>query len=345
MNSIKINELDNVAVALTDIKKGSIIDGACCNLTVSEDIKRGHKISLCRITKGSPVIKYGNRIGVATCDINPGSHVHVHNIKTALSGCEEYDYEYIENPLRECEKKSFMGYRRNDGRVAVRNELWIIPTVGCVNSVARKLAGSCQDLVTGSIDGLWCFTHPYGCSQMGDDHAVTRKILASLVDHPNAGGVLVLSLGCENLTIDQFKEELGEWDDNRVKFMICQNTADELEEGRRLLEELAEYAGKYSRTLTDASELVIGLKCGGSDGLSGITANPAVGGFSDRLISIGGSTILTEVPEMFGAESLLFDRCCDRETFQKAVEMSLLLRISEKNVWNVKRYWMRDLKK
>ena len=224
----------------------------------------------------------------------------------------------------------FQGYRRPDGRAAVRNELWIIPLVGCVNNVAQQLVRTNQHLVTGSIEGLYTFPHPFGCSQMGDDHAQTRKLLAALVRHPNAGGVLGLGLGCENLTMDQFKDELGVWDNKRVKFLLCQEVEDELETGSALLEELAAYAGQFTREEIPASELVIGMKCGGSDGLSGITANPAVGRFSDLLIASGGSTVLTEVPEMFGAESILFDRCADEEIFHKAVTM----------VENFKRYFV-----
>jgi len=203
----------------------------------------------------------------------------------------------------------------------VRNELWIIPTVGCVNSVAAALVRENQHLVKGSIDGLCTFSHPYGCSQMGDDHAQTRKLLAALVRHPNAGGVLVLSLGCENLTQEQFKAELGEWDDRRVKFLVCQQVEDEFAAGAKLLEELADYAGQFHREELPASKLVVGMKCGGSDGLSGITANPTVGRFSDRLTALGGTTVLTEVPEMFGAENILFSRCENEMVFRKAVDM------------------------
>lgn len=197
----------------------------------------------------------------------------------------------------------------------------VIPTVGCVNSVAGELVKRNQHLVTGSIEGLYSFPHPFGCSQLGEDHEQTKKLLAALVRHPNAGGVLVLGLGCENLTMSQFQEELGSWDPARVKFLVCQNVEDELAEGGRLLAELAEYAGAFQREEISASKLVIGMKCGGSDGLSGITANPTVGRFSDYMVSIGGSTVLTEVPEMFGAESILFNRCQSRVVFDKAVSM------------------------
>jgi altronate hydrolase len=264
-------------------------------------------------------------------------------VKTALSEESDYVYEPVTYPLPDVSNRTstgtapsgrgastvsssskartFMGFRRAMVKVGIRNELWIIPTVGCVNSIAEKLARDNQDLVKGSIEGLYAFTHPFGCSQMGDDHATTRKVLASLVRHPNAGGVLVLSLGCENLTEEQFKAELREWNGSRVKFLTCQKSDDELADGRKLLEEIADFASGFQREEIDASELIVGMKCGGSDGLSGITANPAVGRFSDRLIALGGSTVLTEVPEMFGAESILFNRCKDTETFNKAVAM------------------------
>ncbi len=215
----------------------------------------------------------------------------------------------------------FQGYRRLDGRAAIRNEIWIIPTVGCVNDVAKALVRENQDLVTGSIDGLYTFTHPFGCSQTGHDHAQTRKLLAALTRHPNAGAVLVLSLGCENLTHEQFLAELGEYDPRRVKFLTCQQVEDEHAEGRRLLQECAEFAAQFHREDIPASELVVGMKCGGSDGLSGITANPVVGRFSDRMCAQGASTVLTEVPEMFGAEGFLMDRCVSEEVFHKAVDM------------------------
>ena len=321
MKLIKIHPQDNVAVALADIAKGEVLSEGSLSVTAAEDIARGHKIALRNIGEGEAIIKYGNPIGLAKADIAEGSWVHVHNVKTGLSESAEYRYDHQVYPLPEVAPRTFMGYRREDGRAAVRNEIWIIPTVGCVNHVAMNLVEDNQDLVTGSIDGLYTLTHPYGCSQMGDDHAKTRKLLASLVRHPNAGAVLVLSLGCENLTQDQFKEELGQWDENRVKFLVCQNVEDEFEEGRKLLKELAEYAGQFKREPIPASELVVGMKCGGSDGLSGITANPTVGRFSDRLIALGGSTVLTEVPEMLGAENILFSRCENEGVFNKAVSM------------------------
>ncbi len=322
MKIIRINPLDNVAVALQDIPEGEklSLDGIG-DIAVRENITRGHKIAILPVKEGEPVIKYGAAIGLAKSDIEPGQWVHVHNVRTGLSENAEYSYNHKSFPLPNPAPKSFEGFRREDGRAAVRNELWIIPTVGCVNNIAAAMVRENQDLVKGSIEGIYTFPHPFGCSQMGDDHAQTRKLLASLVRHPNAGGVLVLGLGCENLTMDQFKEELGEWDDRRVKFLICQDVPDELAAGKELLKELADYAGKFHRETIPASELVVGLKCGGSDGLSGITANPTVGRFSDRLIALGGTTVLTEVPEMFGAEELLFNRCETKQVFDNAVSM------------------------
>ena len=317
MKAIRIHPDDNVAVALEDIRKGE----AVLNVTAAEDVARGHKIALRNIREGEAVVKYGNPIGLAKADIPAGAWAHVHNVRTGLSESADYSYDHKVYDKPVVTPKTFQGYRREDGRAAVRNELWIIPTVGCVNSIAARLVQENQHLVKGSIDGLYTFAHPYGCSQMGDDHAQTRKLLAALCRHPNAGGVLVLSLGCENLTQEQFKAELGEWDDRRVKFLVCQQVEDEFEAGAKLLEELADYAGQFKRETLPASELVVGMKCGGSDGLSGITANPTVGRFSDRLTALGGATILTEVPEMFGAENILFSRCENEEVFNKAVKM------------------------
>lgn len=320
MKAILIHPLDNVAVALEPIEKGERIplNGSVIAL---EDVQRGHKIALHPLEKGEQVIKYGCPIGFAREAIPVGAWVHTHNVRTGLSEEEKSMYRHKEYPLPVVEPRAFQGYRRPDGRAAIRNELWIIPTVGCVNSIAQRLAAENQKLVQGSVEGLYSFPHPFGCSQMGEDHAQTRRLLAGLARHPNAGGVLVLGLGCENLTMDQFQAELGEWDTKRVKFLVCQNAEDEMAAGSALLAELAEYAGTFSRESIPAGELVVGMKCGGSDGLSGITANPAVGRFSDRLIALGGSTVLTEVPEMFGAESILLDRCADRTVFEKAARM------------------------
>ena len=314
---IKIHPVDNVAVALRPIPAGTVFEGVKANM----DIPQGHKMALKPMEANAQVMKYGFSIGHTTAAVAAGDWVHTHNMVTNLEGEMEYTYNpnvVFPEPLP---VRTFRGYRRPDGRAAIRNEIWIIPTVGCVNDVAKSLVRECQDLVTGSIDGLYAYTHPFGCSQTGEDHAMTRKLLAALTKHPNAAAVLVLSLGCENLTHEQFLAELGEYDPNRVKFLTCQQVDDEMAVGRELLEQCAQYASQFQREEIPASELVIGMKCGGSDGLSGITANPTVGRFSDMLVAMGGSTVLTEVPEMFGAEGFLMDRCVNEEVFGKAVEM------------------------
>ncbi len=314
---IQIHPADNVAVALHAIPAGTVFAG----VTAKEDIPQGHKMALGHIENGAQVVKYGFSIGHATASIAPGDWIHTHNMKTNLSGEEEYIYEPNIVPVAPAVPSTFRGFRRIDGQVGSRTEIWIIPTVGCVNDVAKAMVRENQDLVSGSIDGIYTFTHPFGCSQTGDDHAQTRKLLAALARHPNAGAVLVLSLGSQNMTHEQFVAELGEYDADRVKFLCCQQVADELEAGREILEQLAAFAGQFHREEIPASELVIGMKCGGSDGLSGITANPAVGRFSDTLVAQGGSTVLTEVPEMFGAEGFLMNRCINQEVFEKAVDM------------------------
>lgn len=317
---IQINPQDNVCVALAPIPAGTQIN-AGTTVTTLEDIPQGHKIALADIKEGEKVIKYGFPIGVAKQDIKAGAWVHVHNVKTGLGDVLDYEYHPSGKELDPTEKAHFMGYRREDGRVGVRNEIWIIPTVGCVNSIASALEKQAKSLTVGTVEDVVAFPHPYGCSQMGVDQENTRKALADLIHHPNAGGVLVLGLGCENSNIPVLMDYIGEYDKNRVKFLQCQDVEDEQETAMELLKELAAYAGTFKREPIDASELIIGMKCGGSDGLSGITANPTVGAFSDLLISKGGTTILTEVPEMFGAETILMNRCANEELFHKTVDL------------------------
>ena len=321
---IKINDNDNVIVALQEIKKGMVVE----NVTAINDIPAGHKMAIAPIAKGGEVIKYGYRIGVAKEDIPAGEWVHVHNIGTALGDLLEYNYEPVDTSLAETEDVTFMGYNRPNGQVGVRNEIWIIPTVGCVNNVASAIAKAANerlatfgDKAVKNIGEVIAFPHPYGCSQMGDDQENTREILSDLVNHPNAGGVLVLGLGCENSNIDVLKPYIGEVDDRRVKFLVSQDVEDEIEEAGKLVDELIRYAMEFEREPISVSKLIIGMKCGGSDGFSGITANPLVGRFSDILVSKKGTTILTEVPEMFGAETILMNRCEDKELFDDTVSL------------------------
>jgi len=280
---------------------------------VEVNLKDGHKYALYDIKKGEDIIKYGCPIGVAVCDIKKGEHVHTHNIKTKLSGEEEYKFEKrAAVNEKSSEERFFTGYERENGDVGIRNEIWIIPTVGCVNKAAEAIAKK---------SGAFAYTHPFGCSQLGDDMKTTQLVLRGLVNHPNAAGVLVLGLGCENNYIDEFKKVLGEYNPERVKFLNSQEVEDEIAEGVKIVEELKQYAQKFKPVKIPVSKLKVGLKCGGSDGYSGITANPLVGRFSDKLISLGGSSVLTEVPEMFGAETLLMERCINDEIFQKNVKL------------------------
>lgn len=281
--------------------------------TVEVNLTDGHKYALRDIKAGEPVIKYGNPIGIATADIKKGEHVHTHNVKTALGDKITYTYTPFTDSGEKAETiPTFMGYVRPDGQVGIRNDIFIVNTVGCVNKTAEKLA---------SLTGAVAFPHPFGCSQLGDDQKTTQLILRGIVNHPNAAGVLVLGLGCENNNIAVFKEVLGEYDPERVRFLICQEAEDEIAEGVKIIEELKARATTFTREPIPVSRLKIGLKCGGSDGYSGITANPLLGRVSDKLIAMGGASVLTEVPEMFGAEHLLMARAESREIFDKTVAL------------------------
>jgi altronate hydrolase len=322
---LKINDNDNVVVALNTIPAGTEIsveaDGSVKSVKALEEIPAGHKMAIYDIAEGGEVIKYGYRIGIAKEAIKEGNWIHTHNIKTALGDLLEYSYNPTPVEEKKTEDVTFMGFNRPDGKVGVRNEIWIIPTVGCVNNIATAIAKQANAFVKGTVEEVIAFPHPYGCSQMGDDQEHTRAILADLINHPNAGGVLVLGLGCENSNIDVLKPYLGEYDENRVKFLVCQEHEDEIADAVEEIKGLIDYASGFKREPISVSKLVIGMKCGGSDGLSGITANPLVGRFSDKLISKGGTTILTEVPEMFGAETILMNRCANEELFNQTVDL------------------------
>jgi altronate hydrolase len=320
---IKINECDNVIIALRDYKKDEVIDLEGEKITLLEDINRGHKIAIKNINKGENVVKYGLPIGYALEDIKVGSWVHTHNTKTNLKDLNIYSYtpKFTDRKLDLKDIKVNV-YKRKNGDVGVRNELWIVPTVGCVNGIAQRIKDAfLAEVGELEIDNINVLTHNYGCSQLGEDHINTRIILQNTVKHPNAGGVLVLGLGCENNQVAEFERTLGEYDSERVKFLISQDVEDEIEAGKNILIELYNQMKNDKREEVSISEINFGLECGGSDGLSGITANPMLGYFSDYIIALGGTTVLTEVPEMFGAETLLMERCKDEETFEKCVHM------------------------
>ena len=321
---IQINPCDNVGVAIENIKKNEIIHTLENQIVVLDDIPKAHKIALCNIRQGEVVIKYGYTIGLATTNIKAGSHVHEHNIKTTLDTIVDYSYRPKIDYFSLCKteiKHTFLGYKRSDGRVGTRNEIWIIPTVGCVNKTAEIIQKKCCEIFGSKKNGIFSFSHPYGCSQLGDDLENTQKILAGLVNHPNAAGVLVVGLGCENNNIEEFKKYLGNYDSKKVKFLSVQEVENEIEDAVKIIEELIEYSSTFKRTLCPVSELIVGLKCGGSDAFSGITSNTFVGTFSDKLIECGGTSLLTEVPEMFGAETILMNRCINEKIFNKTVEM------------------------
>ena len=321
MKLLKIRPEDMVAVALTGLKAGETVPYDGGSVTLTGDLPMGHKTALRDIKKGEPVIKYGYPIGEATEDIPRGAHVHTNNLRTLLKGTLDYAYDPVPAQERTAEPAVFMGYPREKGRPGIRNEIWILPTVGCVNDVAQALAKKAQYLAGGAVEGVYAFTHPYGCSQLGEDQDNTRRALAALATHPNAGGVLLLGLGCENSGIAQIRPYMGDYDESRFRSLICQEKEDEIGAGMALLEELAERMKTDRRVPCSARELVVGLKCGGSDGLSGITANPTIGRFSDMITAMGGSAILTEVPEMFGAETILMGRCVSEAVFEKTVRL------------------------
>lgn len=322
---LRINEKDNVIVALTDLVKGETVYSSNRKIVLKQDVKRGHKIAAEKIDMDHNIYKYGFPIGHAIKDIDEGEIVHTDNVKTNLSGTQDYKYsQHLNQNTYENKNLTFNGFVREDGSVGIRNELWIVPTVGCVNGIADKiLQGFKESLGAASFcaDSITVLKHNYGCSQLGDDHVNTRTILGNIVKHPNAGGVLVLGLGCENNTIHDFVSSLGNFNSKRVRFLIAQEVANEIEVGIELLKELYENMILDKRRTVPLEKLKIGLKCGGSDGLSGITANPLLGRFSDFLIAQGGTTVLTEVPEMFGAETLLMERAKNVEVFIKIVQL------------------------
>lgn len=319
---LRIHPSDNVAVALHALSKGQSVDPG---ITALSDVPAGHKIALRAVKKGEPVIKYGYPIGVATRDIEAGEHIHSHNMASALaSQLEKGGYQASQPHALAPINATFEGYRRPNGSVGIRNEIWIINTVGCVNHAAAKIAErAAKELVKdgGPIEGIYTFNHPYGCSQLGDDLHYTQKLLSGLAKHPNAAAVLLLGLGCENNQMKNFIQLLDGANGDRYRFFNAQEVDDEQDTGVALVHELAEYASQFKRETIPASELVLGMKCGGSDGLSGITANPLVGRIADKLAAAGGTSILTEVPEMFGAEKVLLDRATDSCVYDNTINL------------------------
>lgn len=321
---LKINPADSVVVCLEEKKKGDIISIDGQEIVLNQNTPAGHKVLIKDVQEGEDIIKYGYPIGHARQALKAGDWVNENNLKTNLSGTLEYKYQPVGEELDiPNEERTFKGYKRANGDVGVRNEIWIVPTVGCVNGIAERLAVKLrQETGCKDIDSVYAWHHNYGCSQLSGDHENTRKVLRDICLHPNAGAVLVLSLGCENNQPDDFMAMLGDYDKSRIRLLVTQKVdGDEVEAGMAILRELYEIAKNDKREDVPVSKLRVGLKCGGSDGFSGITANPLVGEFSDWLVAQGGTSVLTEVPEMFGAETILMNRCRTEGLFNQTVSM------------------------
>ena len=319
---LKINQADSVVVCLEPKKQGDVIEIDGKTITVNQDTPAGHKVLIKDVAQGEDIIKYGYPIGHAMQALKAGDWVNENNLKTNLSGTLEYTYNPVSEPLKYSkENRTFKGYVRKNGDVGIRNEIWIVPTVGCVNGIAERLVKQLKSEISGGVDNVYAWHHNYGCSQLSEDHENTRKVLRDICLHPNAGAVLVLSLGCENNQPEDFMAMLGDYDKDRIKLLVTQRVEDEMEAGMQILRDLYAKASQDVRTEVPVSKLRVGLKCGGSDGFSGITANPLVGEFSDWLVAQGGTSVLTEVPEMFGAETILMNRCTSKELFNQTVSM------------------------
>ena len=319
---LKINPADSVVVCLSPKKKGDLITIDGRKIAINQDTPAGHKVLIKDVAEGENIIKYGYPIGHAMTALKAGDWVNENNLMTNLSGTLEYTYNPITEQLTYTnQNRTFKGYVRKNGDVGIRNEIWIVPTVGCVNGIAEKLVAKLKQEKPEGVDNIYAWHHNYGCSQLSEDHENTRKVLRDICLHPNAGAVLVLSLGCENNQPEDFMAMLGDYDNDRIKLLVTQRVDDEIEAGMQILRQLYDIASQDKRTEVPVSKLRVGLKCGGSDGFSGITANPLVGEFSDWLVAQGGTSVLTEVPEMFGAETILMNRCTSRELFDKTVSM------------------------
>lgn len=320
--TLRIHPDDNVVVAIEPLVAGTRVETGGEVIALREDVPAGHKVALRALEPGEPVVKYGFEIGRVMERVEPGAWLHSHNLRTALEGLLEYRYRPTGAARpRPMETLTFQGYRRADGRVGTRNEVWIVNTVGCVNTAAERIAREASERFAGRVDGVHAFSHPYGCSQLGDDLTHTQRVLAGLIRHPNAGGVLVLGLGCENNQMAALLARAGEIDQRRLRYFNTQDVVDEVEEGLERVEALVRVAEADRREACPASDLVLGFKCGGSDGFSGVTANPLVGRVADRVAELGGRALLTEVPEMFGAEQVLMDRAANESVFGEIVSM------------------------
>ncbi|MDP1559944.1 MAG: altronate dehydratase family protein [Pirellulaceae bacterium] len=340
----RLHPQDNVVVSLQGSETGSPWEEELANggpdravgttVVAMEPIPAGHKMAIRPIAAGQWVIKYGLPIGLAQTDIAVGQRVHVHNVKTGLDAgiATQPDWEPLPaapltTPILTTgdDPNQFLGYLRENGQVAIRNEIWILNTVGCVNQTAQQLAAWANRTLVGrvpNLDGVYAFSHPYGCSQLGDDLQATRNILSGLTRHPHAAAVLFLGLGCENNQLQMQLDAIGPEALKKVRWFSTQDVSDEMEQGRQWLTEMAQQISRYTRQPLPANKLILGMKCGGSDGFSGLTANPLLGRIADWHCAMGGTSLLTEVPEMFGAEPVLLGRC-DQPSTRTAVDQMI----------------------
>jgi altronate hydrolase len=322
LRALMVEASDTVGVALCDLDAGEVVSVGGRTVQLSQAIPRGHKFAVAAHAVGSPIVKYGAQIGIASQSIAAGEHVHAHNIRSALSGVEEYSFAPVAAKLVQPASGTFQGYRRANGRVGTRNEIWIIATVGCVANTCTQIAKLAAEKYKGQIDGIHAITHPFGCSQLGDDLKATKQILASLACHPNVGGVLFVGLGCESNQVNGLLAAAPDLEADRVRVVRAQTEGDELDAGLAAVDELVARARGDRRTPCSVADLVIGLKCGGSDGLSGLTANPLLGRLTEGVVAAGGSAILTEIPEIFGAERALMARAVDHSVFEKIAALT-----------------------
>ncbi len=317
LDAVKIHPEDDVMVALHDLPAGTEVEG----IVLLEDVKQAHKFAIHDMKAGELLHKYGNVIGRLKCDVKKGQWIHSDELGTALDEAPTYHYQKGKVTPKKESQRTWQGYLREDGRAGTRNDLFLIPTVGCVNLQLQTLREKFLELHPEMKGRVQIANHPYGCSQLGGDFENTASLLSGIAHNPNAGGVLVLGLGCENNRLSEFVKRLSDIPEKRLRYFNSQDYEDEIEHGLAMLEELYFNMKDDSRVTLPLSKLTLGLKCGGSDGFSGLTANPLLGLAADEIGACGGQVGLTEVPEMFGAEQDLMNRAKDEATYKKVVAL------------------------
>jgi len=323
--TLRLHASDNVTIALRDLAAGAEVEG----VVLPQAVPRGHKIAVASIPAGGLVIRYGQIIGAATQGVGPGEHVHSHNLGM---GAHDTDYAFATDVrvlATPNAPRSFLGFHRADGGVGTRNYLGILTSVNCSGSVARFIAeaaeasGLLDDFP--NVDGVVPIVHGTGCGMSGNDEGYDTlfRTLQGYARNPNFAGILLVGLGCEVMQIPDLIGAGRMRSDGNFRYMTIQQTGGTrrtIERGLAVLREMAVVANQVSRAPAGVEHLMIGMQCGGSDGYSGITANPALGAASDMLVAHGGTTILSETPEIYGAEGLLTRRAVSREVGQKIVD-------------------------